>query len=331
MRKLVVVAFAAVIAFPLFAADPAAEQLARGRSALVKRDYERAAEILRNGIASAKTITNANEKNEALAALHFYAAVATYHSGRESAARSHLSDFFEYQPNATRVDPKRFEAGFVTLFNQVRTGRRQAGTVSFDYLYPNYQKIVAGEWEPVRGWRNTAAFTFLATPEEKKTWDDILDPALRESFVVDFWKRRDPTPGDDRNEYREEFEKRAAFADYYFGSLDVRGSLSDRGKVFVLLGRPGAVEARGFLPSDGRLSLADNLDYGDVALEIWRYPRTALPVEVPTAGVTYLFVTHRRIGDHLLHGLSGMNQRALLLAAESPHKKTAEATAAAAR
>src|SRR5688572_20636965 len=135
MRKLVVVAVAAVLAFPLLASDPAAE-LARGRTALAKRDYHRAAEILRTGIASAERLSDAEEKTKALAALHFYAAVATYHSGREAAARAHLADFFEYEPNATRADPKRFEAGFVTLFNQIRTGKKVAGTVSFDVLYP---------------------------------------------------------------------------------------------------------------------------------------------------------------------------------------------------
>jgi len=319
MRKLVVVAFAALTALPLFASDPAAE-LSRGRSALAKRDYVRAAEILKTGIASAKRMTDEEDRNDALAALHFYAAVATYHSGRENAAKAHLVDFFEYQPNATRADPKRFEAGFVSLFNQVRTGRRVAGSVSFETLYPHFDQVVAKVTDTTRGWRNTAAFAFLATPEEKNQWDKILDPAEREVFVVEFWKRRDPTPGDDRNEFREAFEARAAFADYYFGAYDVRGSLSDRGRVFVLLGKPGAVESRGFHPSDGYLSLRDNVDFGDVSLEIWRYPRTALPVAIPTVGVTYMFVTHRRIGDHMLHGLEGMSQRALLAAADAPRK-----------
>jgi GWxTD domain-containing protein len=321
MRKLVVVVVvaAAVLASPLLASDPAAE-LARGRTAIAKRDYHRAAEILRTGIESAERLNDKTEKAQALAALHFYAAVATYHTGRPEKARAHLTDFFEYQPNATRADPQRFEPGFVTLFNQVRTGRKVAGTASFDTLYPNFESASAKQIDPVRGWRNSAAFAHLATPDEKNAWDRILDPAERDTFVVDFWKKRDPTPGDDRNEFRDEFEARAAFADYYFGALDVRGSLSDRGKVFVLLGKPGAIESRGFLPSDGYLSLAENMDFGDVQLEIWRYPRTALPVAIPTVGVTYMFVTHRRIGDHLLHGLSGMNQRALLAAAESPLK-----------
>lgn len=318
-KQLVVVAVAVVTAFSALAGDPA-QELARGRSALAKRDYHRAAEILRTGIESAERLPAKPEKTEALAALHFYAAVATYHAGREAAARSHLTDFFEYQPNATRADPQRFEAGFVTLFNQVRTGRKVAGTTSFDSIYPNYEIVSAKPSEPVRGWRNTAAFAFLATPEEKSEWDKILDPAVRDAFVVEFWKRRDPTPTDDRNEFRDEFEARVAFADYYFGSYDVRGSLSDRGKIFVLLGKPGAVEARGFHPSDGHLSLSDNAAFGDVSLEIWRYPRTALPVAIPTSGVTYMFVTHRRIGDHVLHGLGGMSLRALLAAAEEPHK-----------
>ena len=319
-KQLIVVAVAALTAVSLDAADPA-QELARGRTAIAKRDYHRAAEILRTGIQSAERLPEKAEKAEALAALHFYAAVASYHAGREVAARAHLADFFEYQPNATRADPQRFEAGFVTLFNQVRTGRKVAGTTSFDALYPNYESVTAKPAEPARGWRNTAAFAFLATPEEKVEWDKILDPAARDAFVVEFWKRRDPSPSDERNEFREAFEARAAFADYYFADgYGARGSLSDRGKVFVLLGKPGAVESRGFHPSDGRLTLSENAEYGDVSLEIWRYPRTALPVAIPTSGVTYMFVTHRRIGDHVLKGLEGMSLRALLAAADSPLK-----------
>lgn len=312
MRKLAVLAVAVFVALPVLASDPAAD-LARGRNAIKNRDYSQAAQILRSGIESAESIDNEGQKKEALAALHFYAALATFHSGRDTAARSHLANFFANQPNATRIDPKRYDPDFATLFNQVRTGRTQLGTVSFETLYPNYEQISSKSLEAYLGFRNTPEYEFLATNDERREWDDILEPAKREQFVVDFWKRRDPTPGDDRNEYREEFNVRAAFADYYFADGHLRGSLSDRARVFLLLGKPGAVEVRGFKPSDGQLSLSEAADYGNTVLEIWRYPRTALPVSIPTSGVTYMFVTHPRIGDHKLHGLDGMNHRALLL------------------
>ena len=312
MRKLAVLAVAVFVALPVLASDPAAD-LARGRNAIKNRDYSEAAQILRSGIESAESIGDAGQKKEALAALHFYAALATFHSGRDSAARSHLVSFFANQPNATRIDPKRYDPDFATLFNQVRTGRTQLGTVSFESLYPNYEQISGKKLEPYLGFRNTPEYEFLATNDERREWDDILDPAKREQFVDTFWKRRDPSPGDERNEYREEFNVRASFADYYFADGHQRGSLSDRGRIFLLLGKPGAVEVRGFKPSDGTLSFAESAEYGNTVLEIWRYPRTALPVSIPTSGVTYMFVTHPRIGDHKLHGLDGMNHRALLL------------------
>jgi GWxTD domain-containing protein len=294
--------------------------LAQGRAALQRRDYAGAADRLRAGIASAATITDGAQKQQALAALNFYAAVATYHNNQELKAREHLKNFFKYQPNATGVDAKRYDAGFVTIFNQVRTSRPRAGAVSFDILYPT-QAPIGVTSEAVMGWRNSADFAVLASGAEKQQWDAISDEAQRETFVTEFWKRRDPTPDDERNEFRDEFQARVAFADYYFGSYGERGSLTDRGKVYLLLGKPGSVESRGFEPRDGKLSLTETAEYGNASLEIWWYPRATLPVPIPTVGVTYLFVTHERFGDHQLYDLEGMSLRALLAAGELSLKK----------
>src|SRR5471032_700458 len=53
-----------------------------------------------------------------------------------------------------------------------------------------------------------------------------------------FWVRRDPTPGTARNEFRDEFESRMATADQDFKLGNKRGSLTDPGKVYILLGPP---------------------------------------------------------------------------------------------
>jgi GWxTD domain-containing protein len=53
--------------------------------------------------------------------------------------------------------------------------------------------------------------------------------------VEKFWKARDL---EDDHSFKPGFEKRVAFADANFGQDDKRGSLTDRGMVFVLIGPP---------------------------------------------------------------------------------------------
>src|SRR4030095_5720519 len=58
-------------------------------------------------------------------------------------------------------------------------------------------------------------------------------------FVERFWTARATLPGESGRTYRQEFERRIAFADIYLvQDPEKRGSLSDRGMVFVLLGPP---------------------------------------------------------------------------------------------
>src|SRR5262249_11859752 len=60
----------------------------------------------------------------------------------------------------------------------------------------------------------------------------------RSEFIANFWKSRDPKPETPENEFREEFEKRVAFSDARFTQDETRGSLTDRGMVFILVGPP---------------------------------------------------------------------------------------------
>jgi len=74
------------------------------------------------------------------------------------------------------------------------------------------------------------------TPEEQKRFEE-MSRGERERFLGDFWKSKDPTPGTARNEVKEEFERRLAFADKHFASY-IKGSMTDRGRVYVRFGPP---------------------------------------------------------------------------------------------
>src|SRR6266550_3626743 len=78
----------------------------------------------------------------------------------------------------------------------------------------------------------------LMTKEEMRQWKQIHSDADAAAFVDLFWARRDPTPDTPRNELREAFDIRVKYADDNFATHRQRGSMTDRGKVILLLGPP---------------------------------------------------------------------------------------------
>ena len=78
----------------------------------------------------------------------------------------------------------------------------------------------------------------IASKEEMRQLRKAPEP-LQQQALNDFWKQRDPTPETVNNEVMEEFYYRLYLAKKLFGqgsSEDI--SLSDRGKVLVLFGKP---------------------------------------------------------------------------------------------
>jgi GWxTD domain-containing protein len=72
--------------------------------------------------------------------------------------------------------------------------------------------------------------------EEEKTFRALTDKAERAEFQKIFWARRDPDLKTPENEYRVQYEKTRADADVRFKSAGTAGSLTDCGRVFILLG-----------------------------------------------------------------------------------------------
>ena len=81
----------------------------------------------------------------------------------------------------------------------------------------------------------------------------------RKQFIEDFWKHRDPDPTTPENEFRAEYYRRIDFANHLFRGGD-SGWLSDRGRIYILLGEP---ERRDVYPS--------GYSFYDPPVEIWYY------------------------------------------------------------
>jgi GWxTD domain-containing protein len=77
---------------------------------------------------------------------------------------------------------------------------------------------------------------YIITPQEDKIFRE-MPPEDRHEFVADFWKRRDPTPETEENEFRSLYYTRIALADKAFKE-GIPGWMTDRGRIYVLLGPP---------------------------------------------------------------------------------------------
>ncbi|HEV8267541.1 MAG TPA: GWxTD domain-containing protein, partial [Thermoanaerobaculia bacterium] len=84
-------------------------------------------------------------------------------------------------------------------------------------------------------------FVYLATDAEAKAWKGIKSDAEAEAFIALFWARRDPDLKTPANEFKADFEGRVRAADDHFKLSTVRGALTERGRLFILVGPPKSV------------------------------------------------------------------------------------------
>jgi len=77
---------------------------------------------------------------------------------------------------------------------------------------------------------------YVITKQERKSFLN-LPLAERKPFIAEFWKKRDPSPDTDENEFKDEYFKRIEEANHLF-TEGSPGWLQDRGRIYILLGPP---------------------------------------------------------------------------------------------
>lgn len=93
-------------------------------------------------------------------------------------------------------------------------------------------------------WDRSPEFLMLATDAEKKEWSAVQTDDDAEKFAALFWARRDPDLKTPVNEFKQAFEARVAQADQSFALGRKKGSATERGKLFILVGAPKSVIKR---------------------------------------------------------------------------------------
>ena len=93
----------------------------------------------------------------------------------------------------------------------------------------------------------TKEVAYIITSDEKKAYNSLKTSEERENFIENFWRRRDPNPDTEENEYREQYFERLAYANEHFAS-GIPGWKTDRGRIYLTFGKPDEIETH---PSGG--------------------------------------------------------------------------------
>lgn len=111
---------------------------------------------------------------------------------------------------------------------------------------------------------------YIITRDEKRAFLALQTDEERENFIENFWRRRDPDPDTEDNEYREQYYERIAYANEHYTS-GIPGWKTDRGRTYIAWGKPDSVETH---PSGGAYDRPSYEGGGSTTtypFEIWFY------------------------------------------------------------
>jgi GWxTD domain-containing protein len=148
---------------------------------------------------------------------------------------------------------------------------------------------------------------YIITEDERKAFKKLETDDERERFIEEFWRRRDPDPDTDENEFREEYYERIAYANEHYAS-GIPGWKTDRGRIYITWGKPDEVESH---PSGGNYNRESYEGGGSTStypFERWFYrylPGVGSGIEIefvdPTGSGEYRIARNPDEKDALLH------------------------------
>lgn len=149
---------------------------------------------------------------------------------------------------------------------------------------------------------------WIIRPEERAAFEKLSTDSERDQFVEQFWRRRDPTPETEENEYKEEHYRRLAYSNVHFAARGP-GWKSDRGRAYIVLGPPDEIGHPPSAPAGKSREQSENA-LSLPSEEVWRYvyrkpsPRDQFlrygPLKNAGADVILRFVDTCKCGDYRL-------------------------------
>ena len=138
----------------------------------------------------------------------------------------------------SKFDVSSYESGAYRLRVRVKdeqTGENIEEYSDFSVTRP-YWSIIGQDFYQV-----VKQLSYIASKSE-------IDKLKKEKFenrakaLVEFWKKRDPTPGTPCNETMLEYYRRLRYANEHFSTKIQQGWLTDRGRIYITYGPPDQVE-----------------------------------------------------------------------------------------
>jgi GWxTD domain-containing protein len=127
--------------------------------------------------------------------------------------------------------------------------------------------------KPTKEWRE-GPVRYIITKEEDKTYKSLETEQERASFIDLFWRRRDPTPKTDYNEFKERFRNRCLDANQLYSETSMPGWKTDMGKISILVGPPDE-------------QVRDRVARGTRGTVLWVYRQPPFPDLAPNTVIAF--------------------------------------------
>jgi GWxTD domain-containing protein len=221
---------------PLFAADPTLPELFKlAKDKFAAGDFKTSLAYFDLLDAESAKPGFENDRAKLIPVVTFYRGANLAALGKKAEAKQAFVAYLGFTPNASIASPP-FPKATVDLFEQARG---QAGSTSQTMAVAYSTFTLPSNWtlQPDERWIETPV-RYLLTPAQKREYATFTSNAERSTFIEAFWRQLDPTPATDVNEFRNEFERRLAFADLQFATPKLPGRETERAATFVFLGPP---------------------------------------------------------------------------------------------
>jgi GWxTD domain-containing protein len=100
---------------------------------------------------------------------------------------------------------------------------------------------------------------YIISRDERRVLANLPE-SERKPFIEEFWKKRDPKPETEENEFKIEYFRRIEWANRLFSGGGSPGWLQDRGRIYILLG-----------PPDQRYTYPRGVTFYGKPMEFWQY------------------------------------------------------------
>lgn len=332
-RALSLLLAATIFGVPAAAQTPLHELFNKGKEEFKGARYEKALATLKelDELSHAPSYEALRVKLEPM--LAFYRGASLAALGRPDDARKDFETYLVAFPNV-KLDPGLYPKAVLKAFEKTREDvERRAGASmnggdnSLAAAYESWKKTLPNESAailPKERWTQSA-LRMLMTKQEKDEFEKLADESARSEFAASFWRKRDPDPTTPDNEFQEEMERRLLFANSRFTQGEKRGSETDRGMVFVLLGAPTYIGQVILTADDDALQVARNAPLTSFARdprgrtvlvteardpltaerlqglrEIWHYRRDTLHKAIGFNELDIEFITKKGYGEGIM-------------------------------